>query len=231
MAWEIPKIDWNTNPKSPQAVDFNRIEGNTAFLLNEIEVKKGSLVNAINEKQNLVTIESSYADMANAIGVLNDNPRFVIRVGKFELIPPIRTVSNNSGYVPSSTSIRCTIGSLPFQPHRIYVFIPSVRCRMNNDSFVMSPPYSIETWGTFDFQYNSNVGGIRPNSVYGSFFIESAQIGNILTTSNITASWSSTSNSATLTITNSTRTDGLAFTNGQNISGVDATFYIYGQDG
>ena len=36
MAWQNPKLDWTTNPKSPMAADFNRIEGNIKAVFDEI---------------------------------------------------------------------------------------------------------------------------------------------------------------------------------------------------
>jgi len=49
MTWQNPKTDWVTNPKNPIAEDFNRIEGNIDFLKQEIETKKGAIVDALND--------------------------------------------------------------------------------------------------------------------------------------------------------------------------------------
>ena len=56
--WKNPKTDWVTNPKNPVAEDFNRIEGNIAFLKQDIEQKKGAIVDALNT----VGLETSMAD-------------------------------------------------------------------------------------------------------------------------------------------------------------------------
>ena len=47
MPWINPKTDWVTNPKNPRSEDLNRIEGNIAFLKQDIETKKGSIVDAL----------------------------------------------------------------------------------------------------------------------------------------------------------------------------------------
>jgi hypothetical protein len=39
MAWQNPKTDWVTNPKNPDETDFNRIEGNIAYLIDELDTK------------------------------------------------------------------------------------------------------------------------------------------------------------------------------------------------
>ena len=65
--WQTPKTDWITNPKPPEAVDFNRIEENTQYVLEQIEVKKGAIVSALNSKGQSATLENTYAELSNKI--------------------------------------------------------------------------------------------------------------------------------------------------------------------
>lgn len=81
MPWTNPKIDWDTNPKSPVADDFNRIEGNIEYLNTNIETKKGLIVDAINTMGRVVTIENTHAELATAIkDISNDATAGVIDV-------------------------------------------------------------------------------------------------------------------------------------------------------
>jgi len=108
MAWQTPKTDWVNNPKSPTADDFNRIEGNIEHLLDEIETKKGALVDAINMKEDLVTIESSYQEMANAIEYINTNYK--------------RTAQGSASFQQiNSTTIRLVVAGIDFEPSRVFV--------------------------------------------------------------------------------------------------------------
>lgn len=67
MAWQNPKTDWVTNPKNPVAEDFNRIEGNIAFLRQDIEQKKGVIVSAINDMNQPAEITDSHDVLAQKI--------------------------------------------------------------------------------------------------------------------------------------------------------------------
>lgn len=67
MAWSTPKTDWDTNPKSPMAEDFNRIEENIDFLNNDIETKKGLIVDAVSDLGRDVTLESTHQQLADAL--------------------------------------------------------------------------------------------------------------------------------------------------------------------
>ena len=153
MAWITPKTNWVTVPKSPMAEDFNRIEGNIDFLLNEIEVKKGSLVNAINEKQNLVTLESSYADMANAIGVLNDNPRVASGTGTLTQV--------------SANQAKLTVTGLSFQPAKVFIR-GTVRTRIADSNDPYNYPYSFEN--RINYDYGVVNGVIHPVSKLGMYY-------------------------------------------------------------
>jgi hypothetical protein len=67
MAWTTPKTDWDTNPKSPMAEDFNRIEENIDFLNTDIETKKGLIVNAVSDLGRDVTLASTHQQLADAL--------------------------------------------------------------------------------------------------------------------------------------------------------------------
>jgi hypothetical protein len=67
MAWQNPKLDWKTNPHNPLPDDFNRIEGNIDFLKQDIETKKGLIVDAINDMNQPATIADTHAQLANKI--------------------------------------------------------------------------------------------------------------------------------------------------------------------
>lgn len=76
--WRTPKTDWVSNPKSPTAEDFNRIEENTEHVLEQIEAKKGAIVDAINNKGQSADIEDTYAELANKINNIIDSIEMVI---------------------------------------------------------------------------------------------------------------------------------------------------------
>lgn len=67
MAWQQPKTDWVTNPKNPVAEDFNRIEGNITFLKQDIETKKGIIVDAINYMNQPAQVTDTHAQLASKI--------------------------------------------------------------------------------------------------------------------------------------------------------------------
>lgn len=73
MAWKEPKIDWAVNPKNPMAEDFNRIEGNIDFLKQDIETKKGAVVNAINDMNQTADITNTYDELANKIRAISSD--------------------------------------------------------------------------------------------------------------------------------------------------------------
>ena len=65
--WQTPKTDWATNPKNPVAEDFNRIEGNIDFLKQDIETKKGLIVDAINDMNQPAQVSDTHAQLASKI--------------------------------------------------------------------------------------------------------------------------------------------------------------------
>lgn len=71
--WQTPKTDWITNPKPPEAVDFNRIENNTQHILEQIEAKKGAIVDAIYDKGIDADIEDTHAELGNKIRDITDS--------------------------------------------------------------------------------------------------------------------------------------------------------------
>lgn len=71
--WQTPKTDWAINPKNPTAEDFNRIEGNIDFLKQDIETKKGAIVNAINDMNQTADITNTYDELANKIRAISSD--------------------------------------------------------------------------------------------------------------------------------------------------------------
>ncbi len=67
MAWQNPKTDWAVNPKNPVPEDFNRIEGNIDFLKQDIETKKGLIVDAINDMNQPAQVTDTHAQLASKI--------------------------------------------------------------------------------------------------------------------------------------------------------------------
>ncbi len=67
MAWQNPKTDWVANPKNPVPEDFNRIEGNIDFLKQDIETKKGLIVDAINDMNQPAQVTDTHAQLASKI--------------------------------------------------------------------------------------------------------------------------------------------------------------------
>jgi len=61
--WREPKTDWNVNPIKPKSIDLNRIEENIQYLKDEVESKKGVIINALND----VGIDVSIEDSTNTI--------------------------------------------------------------------------------------------------------------------------------------------------------------------
>lgn len=102
MAWQTPKTDWITNPIKPRSQDFNRIEGNIAYLKDEIETKKGAIVDALNAIDQPASMDDSYTELANKI--LNLNRRRWAS----------GTISNN----PNSN---LTVTGLSFKPSTIMI--------------------------------------------------------------------------------------------------------------
>lgn len=78
--WQTPKTDWITNPKAPEKQDFNRIEENTLYLLEQIEAKKGIIVEAINDKGIEANIENTYAELGNKIRKIIDTVEIPVNI-------------------------------------------------------------------------------------------------------------------------------------------------------
>ena len=71
--WQSPKTDWVTNPKNPVAEDFKRIEGNIEFLKDDIETKKGLIVDALNDMNQSASVTDTYSQLAGKIrGISTD---------------------------------------------------------------------------------------------------------------------------------------------------------------
>lgn len=128
--WKNPKTDWVTNPKNPVAEDFNRIEGNIAFLRQDIEVKKGAIVDALNT----VGLETSMADTHAQIAgkILAANQGKVIFIPGVHVQPIPKGFHNGEGYVDAGTRFasgtttpdsngKLEVTGLPFSPE-LFVF-------------------------------------------------------------------------------------------------------------
>lgn len=70
MAWINPKTDWVANPKNPVSSDMNRIEGNIEFLKQDIETKKGVIVDAVNNIGGSTLITKTHQQIADEINAL-----------------------------------------------------------------------------------------------------------------------------------------------------------------
>lgn len=73
--WQTPKTDWVINPKKVEPADLNRIEGNIAFLQNDIEAKKELIVNAVNTKRVTVDTSMTFQEIADVIATIDLNYR------------------------------------------------------------------------------------------------------------------------------------------------------------
>lgn len=77
MSWQNPKLDWKTNPHNPMPDDFNRIEGNIDFLKQEIETKKGAIVDALNEVGIVAELTDTHAQLAAKITDSNQGTKII----------------------------------------------------------------------------------------------------------------------------------------------------------
>ncbi len=73
MAWQTPKTDWAINPKNPKSEDFNRIEGNISALKEEIETKKGLIVDAVNSMGQAAALNDTHLDLATKIKQISND--------------------------------------------------------------------------------------------------------------------------------------------------------------
>ena len=64
--WNTPKTNWAAGD-IPMVDDFNRIEGNIDFLKQDIETKKGLIVDAINDMNQPAQVTDTYAQLASKI--------------------------------------------------------------------------------------------------------------------------------------------------------------------
>jgi len=221
MVWINPKTDWITNPIKPRSQDFNRIEGNIAFLKDEIENKKGVIVKAINKKQQLVTVENSYAELADAINQIHKNPRFATGTASFTLINPEES-SAYGAVSPRARQMKMTVSGLPFKPAKVFV-LGQFRARLNSDS-----TFSTGTWEVWiDYPFAIVDGVIRPSQEHGLYSVEGG--GNYMSTASVSLDVSYSSDGFTVTITSinnatSRRMLALAANNTQ-------TWYAYEQEG
>ena len=101
--WNTPKTDWVTNPKNPVAEDFNRIEGNIAFLKGDIETKKGAIVNALNTVGLETQLTDTHAQIANKIVAANQGTKIYTPSTVNQPIP--KGFHSGQGYVKGDANL------------------------------------------------------------------------------------------------------------------------------
>lgn len=104
MAWQNPKTDWVVNPKNPMAEDFNRIEGNIQALKDDIEIKKGDIVNALQSIGMDVNITDTYEDIANKIRAADQGAKIITPGTSNKTIP--KGFHSGQGYVKGDSNLR-----------------------------------------------------------------------------------------------------------------------------
>lgn len=102
--WKTPKTDWVTNPKNPVAEDFNRIEGNIQFLKDEIEAKKGAIVNALNTVGLETELTDTHEQIANKIINANQGTK-IITPGTSNITIP-KGFHSGEGYVIGDPNLK-----------------------------------------------------------------------------------------------------------------------------
>lgn len=104
MAWQTPKTDWAVNPKNPVPEDFNRIEGNIAFLKGDIETKKGAIVNALNTVGLETELTDTHAQIANKIVAANQGTKIYTPSTVNQPIP--KGFHSGQGYVKGDANLK-----------------------------------------------------------------------------------------------------------------------------
>lgn len=104
MAWTNPKMDWDSNPKNPVAEDFNRIEGNLDYLKNDIETKKGAVVDALNSIGIATLISDTYVQIAAKI-IGAEKKGVVITPGTSDQAIPKGIYNTGGGKVVGDTDL------------------------------------------------------------------------------------------------------------------------------
>lgn len=169
MAWQNPKTDWVTNPKNPVAEDFNRIEGNIAFLRQDIEQKKGAIVDALNT----VGLETSMLDTHAQIAgqILAANQGKVIFIPGVHVQPIPKGFHNGEGYVDAGTRFasgtttpdsngKLEVTGLPFSPE-LFVFHASSR---------------LYGWAIFGIMFSTPRIITASSNRYGCFWTDSGEV-------------------------------------------------------
>ena len=102
--WQTPKTDWAMNPKNPTAEDFNRIEGNIDFLKQDIETKKGAIVNALNTVGLETQLTDTHAQIANKIVAANQGTKIYTPSTVNQPIP--KGFHSGQGYVKGDANLK-----------------------------------------------------------------------------------------------------------------------------
>jgi hypothetical protein len=103
MAWQNPKTDWTIDPKNPDAEDFNRIEGNIGFLKQDIETKKGAIVNALNDVGLETELTDTHAQIASKITAANQGTK-IYTPGTANITIP-KGFHSGQGYVKGDANL------------------------------------------------------------------------------------------------------------------------------
>lgn len=104
--WIEPKTDWVTNPKNPRAEDFNRIEGNIKFLKEEIEIKKGLIVNALNSVGISADLSNTHQEIANKITAANVGQQIITPGTTNKVIS--KGFHDGTGYVKGDSNLKAS---------------------------------------------------------------------------------------------------------------------------
>lgn len=104
--WIEPKTDWVTNPKNPRAEDFNRIEGNIKFLKEEIEIKKGLIVSALNSVGISADLSNTHQEIANKITAANVGQQIITPGTTNKIIS--KGFHDGTGYVKGDSNLKAS---------------------------------------------------------------------------------------------------------------------------
>ncbi len=106
MSWKNPKTDWVNNPKNPMAEDFNRIEGNIEFLRDDIETKKGVIVDALDGVGLDVDIGDTHSQIASKITNANQGAKIITPSTTNQSI--VKGFHNGDGYVKGDANLKAS---------------------------------------------------------------------------------------------------------------------------
>lgn len=157
MEYLTPKTDWQNNPKSPMAEDFQRIEGNIAFLAEDFETKKTLIANAANVKGNNLNANSTHAQIAQGITKLANNPRMATGTANF---------GTPYGGASGKEYVDLNVTGLSFKPARVFVY-GAVQARAQSDHYT-GGTQTYPNMQTVSYAYNAGTLTHNGNMVVAS---------------------------------------------------------------